>query len=705
MRYACCTDDDVKFLRSRVAGRRPTDPHLDTAEFRDVSIITALNIHKDTINNYGAERFAADTGQELVEFYSVDRLSPRAVDRTKWKQCEQAFFKTLGPRLQDQIWRASPSLTSDFIPGCLKLCLGMPVMLRSNEATELCVTKGQEGIVVGWEALNGPGDHLVLDTLFVELVNPPRDIQIPGLELNVVPIPRSSVHQTCLLRDDTLLSIMREQVFVLLNFAMTDYGSQGKSRKKNVVHLNNCKDHRAYYVALSRGTHAATTVILQGFDASKIQTKMSGHLRQEFRELEILDKITKLWYLGKLPSTVRGIYRGQLIRAFKLAMGSITDDPDLHPAIKTNELDRQRDDETTERAYPSWNTNRPDQAHTDNAQSPRKRKAPKQSGSQPKRRKRSDEPAVEKGPAAEASAPVVHSVTTRQTGTPTNDAAPAPPIGLIWDRVNYSCGYDSVLTALGYIWSEDPAAWNDKFTRLSPMLGIWANTLTDCHRNRWNIEHARDVLRYNLNFTKPDNFPYGPRNLRLDDLFAGITNSRPYGYGTSWCSSCGYISPGHTETFGQLLYANFRRDLLEKHPVGVKLSDWFRWHFDRNDRATCPSCTARGVRTKQRITTRIQEVPNLMIVSVNHRTVAFDPWLVFEANNVPVLLRLRCLVYHNGNVQHFTSRIITKDGFVWYHDGMTTARNCIPEGPYAGMSAQNVQHRGHETLCAAIYST
>ncbi|KAJ7661751.1 hypothetical protein B0H17DRAFT_953450 [Mycena rosella] len=75
---------------------------------------------------------------------------------------------------------------------------------------------------------------------------------------------------------------------------MTDYGSQGKSRPKNVAHLNNCRDHCTYYIALSRETSAHHTVIVQGFDPNKITAGMSGYLRQEFRELEILDEITRL---------------------------------------------------------------------------------------------------------------------------------------------------------------------------------------------------------------------------------------------------------------------------------------------------------------------------------------------------------------------------------------------------------------------------
>jgi hypothetical protein len=40
------------------------------------------------------------------------------------------------------------------------------------------------------------------------------------------------------------------------------------------------------------------TVILQGFDAKKMTGGASGALRQEFREIELLDEIINLHYLG-----------------------------------------------------------------------------------------------------------------------------------------------------------------------------------------------------------------------------------------------------------------------------------------------------------------------------------------------------------------------------------------------------------------------
>ena len=72
---------------------------------------------------------------------------------------------------------------------------------------------------------------------------------------------------------------------------MTDYALQGKTRPFNLVNLHNFRTHQTYYTAMSRSSSADGTLILQGFDPSKITGKISGALRQEFRELELLDNI------------------------------------------------------------------------------------------------------------------------------------------------------------------------------------------------------------------------------------------------------------------------------------------------------------------------------------------------------------------------------------------------------------------------------
>ncbi len=145
-----------------------------------------------------------------------------------------------------------------------------------------------------------PVRQRVLSVLFVSLVNPPTEVCIPDLPINVVPLLRTSSTIICSLPDNTHIRINRSQVEVLHNFAMTDYSSQGKTRPFNPVDLNNCRSHQLYYTALSRSATAQGTLMLPSLNSTrsspinslKIQGGCSGYLQQEFRELETLDDIT-----------------------------------------------------------------------------------------------------------------------------------------------------------------------------------------------------------------------------------------------------------------------------------------------------------------------------------------------------------------------------------------------------------------------------
>ncbi|TFK58951.1 hypothetical protein BDN72DRAFT_781396, partial [Pluteus cervinus] len=281
MRYKACTADDIRCLKKRVHSFCPGRSKVTNKEFRNVSIITSLNIFKDTINELGSQRFAKETEQDLVDFYSEDTLSTN-VDSDKPKGRRHKQKKIISTEVQQILWNQPVSTSDKNIPGKLSLCIGLPIMIRTNIATELCMTKGQEGTVYGWSASIGSKGQSILDILFIKLDNPPQSIKFDDLPENVVPIYKTTTATTCSLPNDTKISISRTQVEVLPNFAMTDYASQGKTRKWNVVDLNNCRSHQAVYTALSRGTSAAGTLILQGFDEKKIKGMASGYLRQEF---------------------------------------------------------------------------------------------------------------------------------------------------------------------------------------------------------------------------------------------------------------------------------------------------------------------------------------------------------------------------------------------------------------------------------------
>ncbi|KAF9033548.1 hypothetical protein BJ165DRAFT_1357087, partial [Panaeolus papilionaceus] len=282
LRYYACTDDDIALFRGCIPRQNPT-LSLDDKRFKNVSIITALNRDKDSINDTCATRFADEHGQNLHSFYSVDSILSRDAVRPGFQSKRFSKAKAIAPGLQKKLWTQPPS-TSEQIPACLRICVGMPILIRQNEATELCMTRGQEAHVVGWTALSIPGypDHKRLDVLFVQLLNPPSKVQIAQLPINVVPLTSVTQSIDAMMPNDEYLRISRTQIPVLPNFAMTDYSSQGKSRQDNPVDIKFCKSFQGVYTCLSRGTSLSGTLIVRDFSDNKLRGQLDGALRQEY---------------------------------------------------------------------------------------------------------------------------------------------------------------------------------------------------------------------------------------------------------------------------------------------------------------------------------------------------------------------------------------------------------------------------------------
>ena len=127
----------------------------------------------------------------------------------------------------------------------------MPMMIRNNDATELCITKGQEVYVVGWDAIDGPKGQKVLETLYLELKDPPETVELPSLPVNVIPMTRMSKKIKCKLPNNYKINIIRQQINVLPNFSMMDYASQGKTHVQNLVNLSHCRNFQSIYTFLS----------------------------------------------------------------------------------------------------------------------------------------------------------------------------------------------------------------------------------------------------------------------------------------------------------------------------------------------------------------------------------------------------------------------------------------------------------------------
>ena len=668
MRYAACTSEDIAFLRTLIAGRGERSPRLSDPRFRNVSIITARNNQRDRINEEGSRRFAADHGLELAHFYSLDELAggnnPKGQQR-KWKKGRSKGQPGREPTLsgltradQDALWECYPHM-SDHVPAKLSLCVGMPVMIRNNEATELCVTKGQEAVVVGWDACDGPYGRQILETLFVKLVNPPKSVQLADLPTDVIPLTKLTSSIQCKAKSDQLLQIKRQQIPVLLNFAMTDYASQGKTRATNVVDLGYCRDHQSYYTALSRSSSAAGTALIQDFPERKITGGISGWLRQEFRELNVLNEVTRLQYERCLPSGIFGPLRNPVVRAYYVWIKTLRDDRTWHSSLQYKAGEQKIKAVESDATWDVDMFNALREATTKNGTCvPLKREAAE---------------------GVEAPRPAVK-IARMETLSDSSG-----PRGLIWDCQDYSCAYDSLFTVLYNIWADAPTLWSARFDNISEYLSILSAGFHLVRNESITIEVARDTTRLKLNRVDPTEYPMGTAFTCLAALTQRMmvrAGHRDSGVNFLTCRTCGY--KGDTLLhIGEYLTLKDTGPFQDgRHKMG-EIFDCLGWNLSaqqRESQVPCPRCSGSISEGRQRLVLEvsINRLPYLMCIMLNEDCFYISAKLTYQQSQFDVVFHLRGIVYGDGN--HFVARLITKDGRIWYHDGMTTQSICILEG-------------------------
>ena len=648
MRYKSCTTSDINFLRTRISSTLPDGndhPSICEASFRDVSIITGTNLHKDEINRLGALRFAQETNQVLTEFYSDDSTKVHSTD-TDARTSNTKRVAEISDEMQKALWEQQPSSTDKQIAGKLTLCLGLPIMIRHNYATEICMTRGQEGYVVGWQSKTGSKGQRTLDTLFIELKNPPAEVHINGLPKNVVPLYPTTNSIQASLPNDERYYILRTQVEVLVNFAMTDFGSQGKTRLYNVTYLKNLSSHQAYYTALSRSATASGTLILQGFDARKITGGCSGALRQEFRELELLDEITSMRYEGKLPLTVSGDTRNNLIQAFRKWKGLQYVPKVVHPAIRWSKRDPLLESQVYELK----------ETMAVNTTTVMKRK-----------RTTSDlEPAIEEQlesvRVCEEEVPMKkrRRLVTAPGPSVTAQSAYIVPVGMTWS--NNSCAYDSIFTILFAIWCNNKDIWNIKFNETDNEFSILlANQFSKYDKKQISLEKARDKVRKELAKVFP-HLKFGSYT-SIEQIFDAMFTTSEIIY---------EISHRCPNNHGNLYSEENKLYMSKGCAQFTSTSEW----MGKNSYIGTNSCRTCGQAVD--IETAFVTAPPLVVLEFSNSSIEIDHCLEIKLSYEIHKYNLAGVVYYRD--QHFVSNIITADKQVWFHDGLTTGSQLIYSG-------------------------
>ena len=452
---------------------------------------------------------------------------------------------------------------------------------------------------------------------------------------------------------------------------MTVYSSQGKTRPDNVVILNSCRDHLSYYTALSRSSTAEGTIIIQGFNPNKITCGAPGYLRQEFRELELMDEITRLRFEDKLSPTINGHLRNALIRQYQMFKGEFYV-PDMVPdTLKWTKIDPMNILKV--QTNTQWQLIEKFKEKTT------------------KYTPASGTIAIDNNKLIKRKADEISSVTIISNKRPKTNLDlqnQDQPIGLIWDSHDHSCAYDAVFTILGDIWVYNPTMW----TRELGLMSSFANKLglgfQQVSLKQKNFEDARNSVRNLLRNKYPVAFPYGTSGVDISDLFVYMFTGKSVGKLKYNCTECGTTSTSATKVTSLFTIARKRYNSIQEH---INAND--------NKIKKCSHCGNDSFRIY-----KYNSPPRFRMIGFtqNSQDIEVSKTITLKSEAGPVVLPIRGAIYYTGN--HFVSRIISPTGEVWYHDGIETQHQCIREGHLTDFSENSLKYQGNKRCVGVVYS-
>lgn len=686
MRYRACTPEDIALFRTRIAYSSVTAPHIGDPRFRNISIITALNRHRDIINEVSALRFARDHGTTLHTFFSRDEWS-ESIQNDSLRQDQRHDSGTFDPQrtsntvsstFQEMLWNLPPGDTCH-MAGKLTLCMHMPVMLKSNEATELCATNGAEARVVGWDTYDNALEGRYLSTVFVELINPPRTIKLDGLPANVVPVTVKRERISCKLPNGMKVNIWRSQVPILPNFAMTDYCAQGRTRPNNPIDPRHCRTHMALYTALSRSSTLQGTLLLHDFDERKVTGAASEDLLREFRQLEILNDVTRLKYLGQLPFITEGLSRTEIIQKYQQWKGNTYVPADVHPALDWSKNSAAILGKTHSASTDKWTVLSRPVVKRSNAS------LPSNSSEQLTTTKRT----------ADIDMAADTEPTTR-TKRPRRDMPPAPntrlatPVGLLWDMRNWSCAYDCVVGLLFNLYvatnkelhsSQAPAS---RFTNTMLFTQLYEG-FGQVAQGSATLEQTRDTVRSTLHSFYPSIFPLtGQQVTSIDALCKVLFElSSPFCSKITTCSLCTAVTKtlrDSCSTSVQIVSSTLWNGLQSLPPTSSIL-EITALRLGTQPKTHCSTCRSTSAATRH---IELHSIPPVLTFEIQLTDsslprIAIDPDMLITApDGGQHRYRLFGIVYLAD--AHFTCRYVDLAGDVWYHDGLSQTRTCVQDG-------------------------
>jgi hypothetical protein len=251
------------------------------------------------------------------------------------------------------------------------------------------------------------------------------------------------------------------------------------------------------------------------------------------------------------------------------------------------------------------------------------------------------------------------------------------PLGLIWDKENWSCAYDSILVIIYRLWQDKPEQWSNIFEKTNAHLKFLSHGFHGIFNKMLCFEDVRDSLRNILHQKNSTDYPIGPVGISVANLALEIFKPNDtVSSSQQFCSNCTYEEFSIDDLLDYVVHAgrsNYR-----------STAQWMATMI-KSSRDICPRCNNS---LKRQIF--YNDIPPFLVLEYPMTNIQTSHIIRFENDNNDIVpLKLRGIVYHGQH--HFTCRIISDDGQIWYHDGVTTAQSCTYEGLLNDINNANIK--------------
>jgi hypothetical protein len=208
--------------------------------------------------------------------------------------------------------------------------------------------------------------------------------------------------------------------------------------------------------------------------------------------------------------------------------------------------------------------------------------------------------------------------------------------------------------------------------------------------NSQTLETARNKVRRILNQRDSAAFPNGTRRTNIgelaDQLFWSDSVIASYIFK---CTTCGL------ETEAQ---RDLQTCVLQCHQsFEGSVSEYLKQVMSSHTSQKCTQCHGETDRI-----TRFHKTPKLLTFSINGSSLRVSKKFKFVNGDDKVVYRLKSVVYLGEF--HFISRIFRSDHSVWFHDGITTGRQCKGEGKMDAFSNDELMECNGKRAAILLYT-